>query len=632
MQRLIKLKKVLKNSVLASVTENYKALKASLGKYRPLSPVEITILEKNGNRCDDWSKVLVDPAFVPGTIYRTVFMGEVYLPAFFGTLLLPGDVSFPTGIYDSLVHNCIIENALVYKVAMLSNTLVRRGAVVQNVGTLVGNGKISYMMGSGINVGNEMGGRMVRVFPEITTDLIDAQLFNRADAETEASFAEQLRIFREESVLPYAIVGKGAVVSNTNIVRNSWIGEHARVEGATKIRNSVILSSLEQSTHVYDSVIIENSNLQMGVKVHTGAEIQGSVLMERCKVGSKAIVKSSIVAPCCHIEEAEVNSSYVGPMTQMHHHSLLIAALWPAGCGNLGYGANVGSNHTGRMPDQEIMPGMGMFFGLGVNIKFPANYSESPFTLVASSVTTFPQRLKFPFSLVRSGDSRMMNVPARLNEILPAWNYAKNAYALDRNAFKYSVRGKGVVNSAHYNMFNAETVRYVFDAYNRLRSVEVRDLYTKEHIDGLGENFMRECVRQEALHAYSEYLERYVLDMLIGLVENDGALAAQTPKELRRLVTGDINKDIVRVVPMPDTFEDMIKRFRVLEKEWFDRVGHGLDRDNRRGREIFDDYDSAHPVDVAFVEWEKNRFEESIRRLNAVLKIAKPEASRANAD
>ena len=130
-----------------------------------------------------------------------------------------------------------------------------------------------------------------------------------------------------------------------------------------------------------------------------------------------------------------------------------------------------------------------MFFGLGVNIKFPANYRESPFTLVASGVTTLPQRLKFPFSLIRPGDPQLMGVPARLNEIIPAWNYAKNAYAMDRNAYKYAQRGKGAVAPSFYNMYSAETARCVFDAYERLQGVTVRDLYTKREIDGLGENF-----------------------------------------------------------------------------------------------------------------------------------------------
>lgn len=620
MQRLLKLKKVLKNSFLLSLAESLKAAKAVSGKFRPLTPEEIAELEKNGNRCDEWNRVEVEANFTPDRIHNSVFMGDVRLPAFYGTLLLPGDVSFPTGIYDSLVHNCMIGNALVYKVSMLSNVLVRSSAVVQNVGSLVSSGKINYMIGTPMIVGNEMGGRSVRVFPDITTDLVDVQLFHKAEPDVEASFEDLLRQFSEDVALPFGVVDKGAVISNTNIVRNSWIGSHARIEGAAKIRNSVILSSLEESTHIYDSVILENSNVQTGVRVHTGAEVQGSVLMSRVRVGSKAIVKSSILAPCCHVEEGEVNSSYMGPMTQMHHHSLLIAALWPDGCGNLGYGANVGSNHTGRMPDQEVMPGQGMFFGLGVNIKFPANYRESPYTIIASGVTTLPQRLKFPFSLIRPGDPQLMGVPARLNEIVPGWNYARNAYALDRNAYKYSVRGKGIVPSNFYSIFNNETVRFVFDAYNRLQVTQVRDVYTKEHVDGLGENFMRERVRQDALRSYYEYLEHYVLDQIIALVENDSMLVTQTPKELRKLLTGDTLRDVARMVAIPETLDDLVKRFRQLEKNWFEKVTHGLDRDNERGREIFDDYDEAHPLDKGFAEWEKLRFEESVKRLYSVLK------------
>ena len=620
MQRLLKLKKVLKASDLSSLAENFRAIKASVAKLRNLTAEEVSTLEKNGNRCEDWNRVLVEPNFDPARVQRSVFMGDVRLPAFYGTLLLPGDVSFPTGIYDSLVHNCIVENALVYKVSMLSNVLVRSSAVIHNVGTLVSSGKINFMIGSSMSVGNEMGGRELFVFPDITMDLVEAQLFHKAESDVQQSFEEQLKNFREEISLPFGVVGKGAVVSNTNIVRNSWIGAHARVEGAAKIRNTIILSSLEESTHIYDSVIIENSDLQMGVKVHTGAEVQRSVLMSRSKVGCKAIVKSSIVAPCCHIEEGEVNSSYMGPLTQMHHHSLLIAALWPEGCGNLGYGANVGSNHTGRMPDQEIMPGQGMFFGLGVNVKFPANYRESPFTLIASGVTTMPQRVKFPFSLIRSGDPQLMGVPARLNEILPAWNYARNAYALDRNIYKYAQRGKGAVPNSYFSLYGAETVHYAFDAYCRLQVNQVQDVYTKEHIDGLGENFLRERVRQKALKTYGEYLERYVLDQMIALVENDASLALQPPRELRRLLSGDLNREVSRVVPMPATFDELVKRYRTLEKEWFDSVAHGLDKDIARGKEIFDDYESAHPIDKNFAEWEKNRFEESVKRLSAVLK------------
>lgn len=50
----------------------------------------------------------------------------------------------------------------------------------------------------------------------------------------------------------------------------------------------------------------------------------------------------------------------------------------------MGYGANVGSNHTGRAPDQELWPGEGVFFGLGTSIKFPANYVAAQYSVIAT--------------------------------------------------------------------------------------------------------------------------------------------------------------------------------------------------------------------------------------------------------
>ena len=268
MQRLLKLKKALKSSFITTSVEVLRSTKVPI-RYRTLTPEEIETLEKNGNRCDDWSLVSVEPNFSPERINQSIFVGEVRLPAFFGTVLLPGDVSFPTGIYYSLVHNCTIENALVHRVAMLSNVLVRFGAVLQNVGSIVSSGKISYQTGSDIVIGNEMGGRPLYVFPDITDELIDAQLLQKMNEEVQGSFAELINTWRQEVSLPFGVVDKGAVISNTNIVRNSWIGPHARIEGASKIRNTVVLSSLEEPCNIYDSVIIENSNVQEGVKVHS---------------------------------------------------------------------------------------------------------------------------------------------------------------------------------------------------------------------------------------------------------------------------------------------------------------------------------------------------------------------------
>ena len=147
---------------------------------------------------------------------------------------------------------------------------------------------------------------------------------------------------------------------------------------------------------------------------------------------------------------------------------------------------------------------------------------------------------------------------------------------------------------------------------------------TMEEI-GVKFGLTRERVRQKAIKTYREYLERYALEQVMTLVVSDPNLQSQPVKELRRLATNDANKDVMRAVPLPETFDELLKRYRQLEKDWFERVTHGLDKDNDRGRKIFDDYDDAHPVDRGFTEWEKNRVEDKLRRLASIVKTAKAE-------
>lgn len=620
MQQLLKLKKALKTSQLSQFAELVQSGKPLGGKTRALHAEEIALLEKKGNWCDDWSQILVEQGFEPTRIQGSIFHGRIVLPAFYGTVLTPSGVSLPTGIYRCTLHDSVVENAHLSDVSLLSNVWVQQGAILQNVGSFVTSGLTRYGAGQKIAVGNEMGGRSIYVFPEITPDLVEAQLLLRKDKLLQEGFAQLMEAWHQEIQQRMSFVGKGAMVCNTGIVRNSWIGPHARIDGAAKLRNAVLISTLEEPAEVYDGVIIENSSVQGGVKVHSFAQIKHSILMKRSRLGSKAIVNASVIGPCCHVDEAEVTSSYTGPLTQLHHHALLIAAVWPEGRGNVGYGANVGSNHTGRMPDQEIMPSMGMFFGLGCNIKFPANFSESPFSIIATGVTCEPQRLMFPFSLIRACSHPVPGTSISLNELLPGWNYTKNAYSLERSLFKFAQRSKGYPDHLTVSLHSSELARLVLDAWHRLQVPRVRDYYTEEHIGGLGSNILREPVRQEALVAYRFYLERFCFDAALSLLEASPELLQAASNDVRRLFQGDLLKEISRNFAMPDNLPNLIKRHRTLEKRWLDKVLRSQDRDFMRGRQIFDDYDAVHPKDQDFLQWTQQSFEDTRKRCNLILK------------
>ena len=202
---------------------------------------------------------------------------------------------------------------------------------------------------------------------------------------------------------------------------NCYIGPSARISGATKLEETTILSNPEEPAQVLGGGWVRSSLLQWGCRVDSMALVDGSVLTEHSHAERHGKVISSILGPNTGVAEGEVNASLLGPFVGFHHQSLLIAALWPEGKGNVAYGANVGSNHTSRAPDQEFWPGEGAYLGLGVNIKYPSDFTRAPYTIVAMGVSTLPQKLAFPFSLVNKPWGPAPGVSPAYNEIIPAW-------------------------------------------------------------------------------------------------------------------------------------------------------------------------------------------------------------------
>jgi len=301
---------------------------------------------------------------------------------------------------------------------------------------------------------------------------------------------------------------------------------------------------------------IENLHLADFASIENGAIVQDSIIENNSVVTDNAIVKSSFIGAFSHIGEAEVSNSLLGPLMQVHHHSLLISALWAEGRGNVGYGANIGSNHTGRMPDQEVMPGLGQFFGLGCSIKFPANFTDAPFTMIATGVVCEPQRLKFPFSLIKSGEI------AGVNEIIPGWVYSKNIYGVLRSIYKWDKRS-GTENNISL-LYSKNIIDSVVYACNTLKEF-LQDksvlplLATKEELPGLGSNYIRTENTEKIIEAYEMYIKDF----------------------------------------------NFYQQNKKLEPSMLSRIEENLKRDEIRGQKIFDDYMDFHPKDEEFFEWIK---------------------------
>ncbi|MFA5728823.1 MAG: DUF4954 family protein, partial [Candidatus Neomarinimicrobiota bacterium] len=75
---------------------------------RHLNSSEITALDKNGCRAEDWSKVLVKNGFNPDWLHNVTFSGEVTLGDYSQIIEVEQGCMKKCGLYDSYIQNCTI--------------------------------------------------------------------------------------------------------------------------------------------------------------------------------------------------------------------------------------------------------------------------------------------------------------------------------------------------------------------------------------------------------------------------------------------------------------------------------------------------------------------------------------------
>ena len=347
-----------------------------LSSGRPLHESERMGLEARGNLCADWARVRLESGAGMETIRNNRFEGDVLLTGFHGEWRGADGRVWPAGMSDCRVRDAVIGNACLYRIDRLERQVIEDGAVLVGLGVIDCPSPTLFSLGTAIHPGTEAGTRSVWIWDNLTLDDCMAALSLAAVAQK--TFQAKLDAALAPLKSRYGYVGKGAAVLHARRVRAAWIGPGTLITGASLIREAAFLSAPDEPCVVADEGWIEHSLLQPGARVESSGKVSGSVLLEHSSVAWGGMVSQSVVGPNTQVHKGEMTASVVGPFVGFHHQSLLISAIWPEGRGNIAYGSNVGSNHTGRKPDQEIRPGEGNFFGLGCSIKFPANFEESP--------------------------------------------------------------------------------------------------------------------------------------------------------------------------------------------------------------------------------------------------------------
>lgn len=551
---------------------------------KPLTSAQAKALERQGNTAEDWRKVRVGAGFDPRRVRRCHFIGPNLLSAFSGEREVEG-AAFPTGLSHCTFSSCVIgRNALVRNVRLIHRTVVGEGAVLFDVGSITKGKSDSFAVGTEVLIAIETGGRETPLFAEMTVD--DAWLLarSRGSRALVSGYAEALEHYRRAAELPFNVIGQGASVLHTPVLRDVYLGDSAVVHSAQQLDNVAVLSNAGERTEISHGAIVKASILQWGSEVTTGAIVDSSLLTEHSHVERHGKVTHSILGPNTGVAEGEVTSALLGPFVGFHHQALLIAALWPEGKGNVGYGANIGSNHTAKAPDQEIWPGEGTFFGLGVNVKFPTDLTRSPYTIIASAVNMLPQKVEFPFSLINTPAAVIPGISPAYNELIPGWVLSDNIYMVKRNEGKYAKRNKARRSKFDFEVFRPEIAQMMVDARSRLMKASGKELYTSKEVEGLGKNYMSEKNRQRAVEAYTFYIRYYALLGLKRELEKPGLNPERWENE-RKLLDAEF--------PVADS-KELLKTLVDQQEKIASDVQSSKEKDDRRGAEVIDDYDEAH--------------------------------------
>jgi len=422
-------------------------------KWRLLTEKETEILEKNANFCTNWGDFWVTDPFDPGLIRGSAFYGRIRLGTLQKALLRFHDFSIPAGIRNSTLISCDIgDECAIQDCSYISHYIIGGNCILSNINEMqttnhakFGNGVVrdgeTEDVRVWIDVINEAGGRELLPF----ADMISADAYLWAAYRDDAALRERLREITQKQYGgyrgSYGTIGPCSVIKSCKIIKDMATGSCAYIKGANKLKNITVLSSADEPSQIGEGVELVNGIVGYGCHVFYGSKAVRFVMGRNSslKYGARlihSVLGDNSTVSCCEI----LNNLIFGFHEQHHNNSFLIASL-VQGLSNMAAGATLGSNHNSRANDGELHAGRGFWPGLCVSLKHSSCFAS--YTIIAKGDYPSELNIPLPFSLVNN------NVHKNRLEVLPAFFWMYNLYALERNTWKAGARDKRKIKVQH---------------------------------------------------------------------------------------------------------------------------------------------------------------------------------------
>ncbi|MDZ7317202.1 MAG: DUF4954 family protein [candidate division KSB1 bacterium] len=439
-------------------------------RWRHLRAYEIEQLVKNNNQAGDWDDVLVTDPFDPTLIVNNRFFGLVRLGRVQPVVLEHHELLTPAGISNSLILSCDIgDDCAIHNVHYLAHYIIGDRCILLNIDEMhttnhakFGNGIIKEGEPEEVRVWldlmNETGSRRVMPFDGMLA--ADAYLWAkyRDDRELLAQLKEITQKSFDARRGYYGTVGDQTVIKNSLILKDVKIGDHCYIKGANKLKNLTINSSEDEPTQIGEGVEMVNGIVGYGCHIFYGCKAVRFIMGDNSNLKYGARLINSYLGDNSTVSCCEVLNNLIFPSHEQHHNNSFLIASVVLGQSNIAAGATIGSNHNSRANDNEVQAGRGFWPGLCTSIKHSSRFAS--FVLLSKGDYPAELNIPLPFSLLNN------NVAKDQLEVLPAYWWLYNMYALARNAWKYRSRDKRKRKLQHieFDCLAPDTVEEIFEA------------------------------------------------------------------------------------------------------------------------------------------------------------------------
>ena len=396
--------------------------------YRKLTDNEIEQLKLQGNLADDWATVFVEEPFCTDTLRGNTFDGTVRLGALACNRHNDSGLSLREGIYNSALCDCTIGcHATIHNVRMLRGYTVGDNVMLFNIDemTCAADPKEAAWM----EPMNENGGR--RILPLRGMTVGDAYLWARYRGRK--AFMQKLEQFTYDTL-------------GTAEGCYGHIGDHCVVKNTKTLRNVAVQSMASDPTRIDSCIALCDGVVGYGCTLEYGVIAMRFLLGEHVHLEFGLRLNDTVVGDNSTLARCEVGNSIIFPAHEQHHNNSFLIAGLVMGQSNIAAGCTIGSNHTSRTADNELAAGRGFWPGLCSSFKHSSRFAS--YCLLAKADYPAELDITLPFALVNNNASK-----DRL-EVMPAYWWMYNMYAMDRNSKKFAKRDKRVVKAQHIEFDN----------------------------------------------------------------------------------------------------------------------------------------------------------------------------------